>query len=611
MDLPALEATLIPAPARSQRADNSNEPGRHFTAELTQAMRQRRQEAEARSEAPRFEDQANDRPEPTARGDVATEAHSRRQAEAAARQDRRDQGRSATVRQDRRDQDRTAADETDRARAAGATTDSDAADEVSIDVGEEVVVDNGSDPNQPAAVATAIDKTADGTDAKPAAIAIVPAPVVGVEVASQPATDLADSEITPVADAAAATAADVPDGHVPMPVDLSASDPTAPADGVPVPAATVAPTPAPAAASGPDASAPAVAPTTAVIADPAPQPQANARQTDTVNVGFTTDAAATAAASTEIPLAAAPTPTSPDGPTIAKPAPATGPAVTVAVATEALPVTPAVPAFLALQSVDEPAMPAAPVENAPAPTATVTAAAVQPTGQSASAATQTPDPNLAPTSGAPAPTAAPANTPAFAETIDEAVIGAETVVADRMSGETSNLAQSGTERRASVEQSIRAEPAQPARQNLPPQPVADQIAVRIAKQTQAGEGRISLQLRPETLGIVDVDIEVRRDGTMRAVISVEKPETLEWLKRDAQHLERALQDVGVKTDSGSLNFALREQRQDGSGSFARSGGRRGFDADAGTDPAEGRVSEAKMAEAAARRIARGGVDVRI
>ena len=97
---------------------------------------------------------------------------------------------------------------------------------------------------------------------------------------------------------------------------------------------------------------------------------------------------------------------------------------------------------------------------------------------------------------------------------------------------------------------------------------------------------------------------------MRAVISVEKPETLEWLKRDAQHLERALQEAGVKTDSGSLNFTLREQRQDGSGGFSRSGHRSpGFAG--GAEPSEGRMAEARMAEAAARRNARGGVDVRI
>jgi hypothetical protein len=76
-------------------------------------------------------------------------------------------------------------------------------------------------------------------------------------------------------------------------------------------------------------------------------------------------------------------------------------------------------------------------------------------------------------------------------------------------------------------------------------------------------------------------------------------------------LERALQEAGVKTESGSLNFALREQRQDGSGGFSRSGSRRGSGFEGGAESNEGRLAEARMADAAARRIARGGVDVRI
>jgi flagellar hook-length control protein FliK len=171
--------------------------------------------------------------------------------------------------------------------------------------------------------------------------------------------------------------------------------------------------------------------------------------------------------------------------------------------------------------------------------------------------------------------------------------------------------QTGIDRRAAIDAAVRAEQAQPPRQNLPMPPVADQIAMRMAKQAQTGEGRITLQLNPEVLGAVDVDLEVRKDGTMTAVISVEKPETLEWLKRDAQHLERALQEVGVKTDSGSLSFALREQRQEGSGGFGGRNARRGPAMTEGADTVGGRRGEAMMADIAARRIARGGVDVKI
>jgi flagellar hook-length control protein FliK len=44
---------------------------------------------------------------------------------------------------------------------------------------------------------------------------------------------------------------------------------------------------------------------------------------------------------------------------------------------------------------------------------------------------------------------------------------------------------------------------------------------------------------------------------------VEKPATLDLLRRDAQQLERALQDAGLKTSDNGLQFSLRDQQQSG------------------------------------------------
>ena len=56
------------------------------------------------------------------------------------------------------------------------------------------------------------------------------------------------------------------------------------------------------------------------------------------------------------------------------------------------------------------------------------------------------------------------------------------------------------------------------------------------------------------MGKIDVKIELNDDGQLRAVISAEKPETLDLLQRDARGLEKALQDAGLKTDMNSLAF---------------------------------------------------------
>ncbi len=89
------------------------------------------------------------------------------------------------------------------------------------------------------------------------------------------------------------------------------------------------------------------------------------------------------------------------------------------------------------------------------------------------------------------------------------------------------------------------------------QPVVDQISVKITKALQAGNDRISIQLKPEDLGRVDVKMELSHDGRVSAVVTADKQETLDLLKRDASELQRALADAGLKTDVGDMQFNLR------------------------------------------------------
>jgi flagellar hook-length control protein FliK len=87
---------------------------------------------------------------------------------------------------------------------------------------------------------------------------------------------------------------------------------------------------------------------------------------------------------------------------------------------------------------------------------------------------------------------------------------------------------------------------------------AEQVAVaikRVAKED--GVDRIAIQLKPASLGAVDVQLSLAHDGRVSAVISAERPETLHLLQRDAGGLEQALRDAGLRADSGSLSFNLR------------------------------------------------------
>ena len=97
------------------------------------------------------------------------------------------------------------------------------------------------------------------------------------------------------------------------------------------------------------------------------------------------------------------------------------------------------------------------------------------------------------------------------------------------------------------------------------QPAAEQVSVQITKAIKVGSDRISIQLRPAALGRIDVQMEMGADGRISAVITADNKETLDLLQRDSRSLERALQDSGLRTDSGSLSFNLRGQNDRSAG----------------------------------------------
>ncbi len=78
------------------------------------------------------------------------------------------------------------------------------------------------------------------------------------------------------------------------------------------------------------------------------------------------------------------------------------------------------------------------------------------------------------------------------------------------------------------------------------QPPAQQLGVSIARGVREGLDRIEIQLHPAELGRVDVRMELGHDGRITAVVSAERSDTLEQLRRDIDQLERALADPGSK-----------------------------------------------------------------
>jgi hypothetical protein len=103
---------------------------------------------------------------------------------------------------------------------------------------------------------------------------------------------------------------------------------------------------------------------------------------------------------------------------------------------------------------------------------------------------------------------------------------------------------------------------QMARAGATAQAVIDQVSVAISKAGGAeGSDRVTVQLKPASLGSIEVQLDVADDGRVQAHIVADKAETLDMLRNDARSLARALADAGLQTDSGSLNFSLKGDDQ--------------------------------------------------
>ncbi|MBV8751789.1 MAG: flagellar hook-length control protein FliK [Hyphomicrobiales bacterium] len=85
------------------------------------------------------------------------------------------------------------------------------------------------------------------------------------------------------------------------------------------------------------------------------------------------------------------------------------------------------------------------------------------------------------------------------------------------------------------------------------------VPIAIVARAEAGERKFEIRLDPPDLGRIDVQLNVDSSGRATSHLVVDRAATLDLLRRDAPALERALQSAGLTTDSGSLQFSLRDQ----------------------------------------------------
>lgn len=178
------------------------------------------------------------------------------------------------------------------------------------------------------------------------------------------------------------------------------------------------------------------------------------------------------------------------------------------------------------------------------------------------------------------------------------------------SGETSGLrgAEPVTPQTHVLPQAQAREQAQIAARHLALHvPAQEQVALHIVRAAREGIDHIRIQLDPADLGRIDVRLEIGHDGRVIAALAADRQETLDLLQRDARALERALHEAGLRPDSDSLNFSLRQH----------GGDPRRQSAESGHGPAEAGEREAALARAEAgnfgarNRSASGRIDINV
>ncbi len=85
------------------------------------------------------------------------------------------------------------------------------------------------------------------------------------------------------------------------------------------------------------------------------------------------------------------------------------------------------------------------------------------------------------------------------------------------------------------------------------------LAVDIALRAASGNSRFEIRLDPAELGRIDVRLDVDKHGQVTSHLTVERPATLDMLRKDAPQLQQALENAGLKTGEGGLQFSLRDQ----------------------------------------------------
>ncbi|MBO4520819.1 MAG: flagellar hook-length control protein FliK [Alphaproteobacteria bacterium] len=100
----------------------------------------------------------------------------------------------------------------------------------------------------------------------------------------------------------------------------------------------------------------------------------------------------------------------------------------------------------------------------------------------------------------------------------------------------------------------------PVQRSVPVNELVDQIKINIKKALKDGLDKIDIVLKPKELGTIKIHLEIGKDGTMKAVLSTARAETLDLLRSDLTALKQALADSGFDLNDQAFSFNYRGER---------------------------------------------------
>lgn len=101
---------------------------------------------------------------------------------------------------------------------------------------------------------------------------------------------------------------------------------------------------------------------------------------------------------------------------------------------------------------------------------------------------------------------------------------------------------------------------QPGAAALRPTPV-QMLPIEIGMQALRGTTQFQIRLDPAELGRIEVTLDIKEDGEVKASLVVDRVETLALLKREAPNLQQAFEQAGLRQNADGLSFSLRGEGQ--------------------------------------------------